>query len=36
MVPDAARLGDDAVSAMSEMQSFLEFNETTAKLEAGE
>ncbi|KAG6955364.1 hypothetical protein JG688_00011904, partial [Phytophthora aleatoria] len=35
-VPDAARLGDDAVSAVSEMQSFLEFNETTAKLEAGE
>ncbi|KAE8891405.1 hypothetical protein PF005_g1424 [Phytophthora fragariae] len=29
-----ARLGDDAVSAVSAMQAFMQFNETTAKLEA--
>ncbi|KAE9353978.1 hypothetical protein PF008_g4737 [Phytophthora fragariae] len=29
-----ANLGDDAVSAVSEMQSFMQFHETTAKLEA--
>ncbi|KAE9264280.1 hypothetical protein PR003_g32858, partial [Phytophthora rubi] len=28
-----ARLGDDAVAAVSEMQSFMKFNETSAKLE---
>ncbi|EGZ06163.1 hypothetical protein PHYSODRAFT_531417 [Phytophthora sojae] len=29
-----ARLGDDAVTAISELQSFLDFNEATLKLEA--
>ncbi|KAG6953551.1 hypothetical protein JG687_00012324 [Phytophthora cactorum] len=29
-----ARLGDDAVAAVSEMQSFLKLNETTAKFKS--